>query len=245
MELDEEVRIAASRGERTPHSQFSTHLFRQPSLNEGKLKPSLYRKGKPMLPEDVSGSRPENFMRTSTIGSGSHASPRSNTLDSTMDIEAPPSPKPARQPDSPMSPLHSQPSSPHIHDDNRQIHYQSPISSPIKAADEVDDDFDAEDAEKDVDAAVNDLLQDENTRRTVNAVSEGISAIRRSSLIGVSVHGMRASSGEAMHGGEDGPHMKLKTFPSRDRESLAGTSADPEDPSVSRVGSLLSTRLFM
>ncbi len=92
---------------------------------------------------------------------------------------------------------------------------------------EDDADFDAEDMEKDVDMAVDDLLQDENTRTTVNAVSEQMSAIRRSTLIGVNSSTMRNSSGELS---PEEPAVKLHTFTHRDLEGTG--SSDPEGDQV-------------
>lgn len=49
--LDQAVKDAKLRGERTPLDSFNPIFFRQPVLSEGKLKPSLYRHNKAMLPE--------------------------------------------------------------------------------------------------------------------------------------------------------------------------------------------------
>jgi len=49
--LDQAVKDAKQRGERTPLDSFNPIFFRQPVLSEGKLKPSLYRHNKAMLPD--------------------------------------------------------------------------------------------------------------------------------------------------------------------------------------------------
>jgi len=49
--LDQAVKDAKLRGERTPLDSFNPIFFRQPVLSEGKLKPSLYRHNKAMLPD--------------------------------------------------------------------------------------------------------------------------------------------------------------------------------------------------
>jgi hypothetical protein len=225
LELDEEVRAAESRGERTPHHQFSATRFRQPALNEGKLKPAPYRKGKPMLPENVPGPRPDAIIRRQTIGGGE--SPLTPPRRPEPDIEAPLSAVP-----SPMHSLKEQPSS---------TNFITPYTSPRAAAladfdehgvtqtsmfDAQDEDdgseYDAEDNDRDLDMAVEDLLQDEHSRTAVNAVSESFSAVRRTTLLGQRRH----SSGEQSL---DEPAMKLHTFTNRD---LDADASDKEDQQV-------------
>jgi hypothetical protein len=210
LELDEEVRAAAARGERTPHDEFSVTRFRQPALNEGKLKPSLYRKGKPMLPDTVGGPRPEAFIQHSGAGSSSTGATPQAPPDSARDVEA------ARfgaQSTPVVSPIHPR---------TGVAAYLTPAgreraSSAFEGDDE--DDFDAEDGDKDLEVAVNDLLQDENNRSAVNLVSEQISSIRRSSLIGINSTARNSSLEDSL---EDGAELKVHSFTSNDLESSLG-----------------------
>lgn len=214
LELDEEVRAAATRGERTPHDSFQATRFRQPALNEGKLKPALYRKGKPMLPDEVHGPRPENILRHSLGGSAHGLTPRSTGgADDSADLES----------HGTTSPIHARTLAPR---------FLTPVVSPAPPGpaeaslgeDLIDDEYDAEDGDKDLEVAVNDLLQDENTRHAVNVVSEQISAIRRSTLIGVN-----ATERQYSEDSTDEPAVKLHTFTNRD---LEGSGSDREDAQV-------------
>lgn len=212
MDIDQSVRSAAAAGERTPHDDFSTTLFRQPALNEGKLKPSLYRHGKPMLPESIYSTGMDTTRRPSI---GGPLSPRNTDGSLRSDVEE----GGGKDPFGALSPAVMSP-------------FQSMQSVLARSPGEAlggtegneldeDDEYDAEDQAKDLDAAVDALLEDENTRTAVTAVSEQISAIRRSSIIGV---GPRATSEE--DSAEIGAHMKLHTFTSRDLEDLGGDRAE-------------------
>ena len=183
IELDEEVKAAAAKGQRTPHDGFSAAMFRQPSLNEGKLKPSLYRHHKPMLPETVYGPRPADIMGGGGGGGG---------LDS---MEAGTGVRRRGTSNSPISPMH-------------QFNVNSPLPaesahSEVEGSNE--DDYDeSEDAEKDVDAAVDELLEDENRTSAVNVISTGVSALRRNSVMGFSVSGVSESEPEGVTGAVPG-----------------------------------------
>lgn len=212
MDIDQSVRSAAANGERTPHDDFSTTLFRQPALNEGKLKPSLYRHGKPMLPESIYSTGMDTTRRPSISGP---LSPRNTDGSLRGDVEE----GGGKDPFGALSPTVKSP-----------FQSMQTVRSPAEAlgaaegseqGEDDGDEYDAEDHARDLDAAVDALLEDENTRTAVTTVSEQISAIRRSSIIGV---GPRASSGEDSP--EIGAHMKLHTFTSRDLEDLAGDRAE-------------------
>lgn len=236
IELDEEVRAAAKRGDNTPHDQFSRTRFRQPTLNEGKLKPAPYRKGKPMLPDDVQGPRPDEMFRRQTIGGG----------EGPPDLEAPLAltpPTPGATGRGVHSPFHTRthapsfiapltPPGPSVGTSARTdaepgvepsaLSMQHSGNSMAYTEDDDDGEYDAEDVEKDVDVAVDALLQDEHSRKAVNAVSEGVGAIRRSTLIGPSAK-MRNSSGELSS--EDA--VKMNTFANKDLEG--GGESDRAD----------------
>lgn len=222
MDIDQSVRSAAARGERIPHDDFSSTLFRQPALNEGKLKPALYRHGKPMLPEGVYGPRGEPSSTAIAGGRPSVLSPRNTEPGRSADLE-----EGGGRHQFPFAPVSPTVKSPVIKMRSPAQEALDKVEVESAATDE--DDFEAEDEEeesreKDVDAAVDALLEDENSRRAVNAVSEQISAIRRQTIIGVGTR--KAATSSSDNSPEIGPHMKLHTFNSRDLEDLAGDRAD-------------------
>ena len=184
MELDQDVEVAAANGERTPHDDFSAQRFRQPTLNEGKLKPSLYRHGKTMLPESVYGKAATGSFRRASMGGNS---PRREP----GFIEAGNGGKvfivsPLSQ--SGVNPLHAM-------EESIASEARARAQSLDVEGDDIDE-FEEEDVQhQDVDAAVDALLEDENKKTAVNTVSEQISALRRSSVMGASaVPGFRRTS---------------------------------------------------
>lgn len=239
MELDEEVRMAAARGERIPQDDFTVQRFRQPVLNEGKLKPSLYRHGKTMLPESVYGKAARGSFRRASMSGGR---PRSN---SEMGfVEAGNGGKlfivsPLAQ--TGMNPLHMHEPSAHGAPNNNLNDYDYADADDEEEKEEVvegddHDEFEEEDVDhRDLDAAVDALLEDENKKTAVNTVSAQISAMRRSSVMGVaptvSVPGFRRNSNaDAMS--PDSTTMRVHTFTSRDLDEM--NEVEKEERQVSK-----------
>lgn len=245
MELDQEVKAAKMRGDKTPHDDFNNQRFRQPALNEGKLKPSLYRHGKSMLPESVYGPAARGSFRRASM-SGSQHSPGymyepgfiEDPNGGSVYIKSPLAAtgmNPLHQPQfQPPPPVMSSVAFPTAEDEENQRQYASRrrADSTIEfEGDDVDEFEEEAEYPKDVDAAVDALLEDENKRTAVNAVSQQISSLRRSSVMGQMpavvnvVPGFRRSS----HGGQrresnadqlSPDSMRVHTFTSRDLDEL-------------------------
>ena len=245
MELDQEVTAAKLRGDPTPHDKFSNQCFRQPSLNEGKLKPSLYRHGKPMLPESVYGRAAMGSFRRASM-SGSQHSPKFGGHNTGF-VEDPNggkvflvSPLAATG----INPLHSHSAHNENDEEAQREQYQQQQQAQRNRADSVmdveGDDIDEfeEEAEypKDVDAAVDALLSDENKKTAVNAVSEQISSLRRSSVMGSMpavasvVPGFRRSTHSTHRRDSDAAmspdSMRVHTFTSRDLDEMDAVEAE-------------------
>ena len=241
MELDQEVTAAKLRGDPTPHDKFSNQCFRQPSLNEGKLKPSLYRHGKPMLPESVYGRAAMGSFRRASM-SGSQHSPKFGGHNTGF-VEDPNggkvflvSPLAATG----MNPLHSHAEEEVDAEAQREQQQQQAQRNRADSVMDVEgDDIDEfeEEAEypKDVDAAVDALLSDENKKTAVNAVSEQISSLRRSSVMGSMpavasvVPGFRRSTHSTHRRDSDTispDSMRVHTFTSRDLDEMDAVESE-------------------